>query len=69
MKRFEVKGGLGRLSQFPKTIIVETKDEKTAISIGMYEIRQLITEQDFNGDSKAPMLNKIISIDDVKELE
>jgi len=68
MKTFKVTGGLGRLQQFSKTVEVQAKDEDRAYGAGMTAIRQLITEQDFNGDSSARMLSKVINIGDVEEI-
>ena len=64
MKRFIVEGGLGRLSQFPKTVIVVAKNEEYAYLQGMGHIRQQITDE-LGKDN--PMLNKIINIDSIRE--
>jgi hypothetical protein len=68
LKKYEVVGGLGRLCQFPKTVIVMGVDEDDALGSAMNPIRDLITEQDFNGDRNAPMLSKIINFNTIKEV-
>lgn len=69
MKSYEVKGGLGRLSQFPKTVFVSAQNELTARAIASNEIRTLIALEDFDGNGKHPMLNKVINIESVREYD
>ena len=68
LKKYEVTGGLGRLCQFPKTVIVMGVDEDDALGSAMNPIRDLITEQDFDGDRTRPMLNKIINFNSITEV-
>lgn len=68
LKKYEVTGGLGRLCQFPKTVIVMGVDEDDALGSAMNPIRDLITAEDFGGDSKVPMLTKMICFDTITEV-
>ena len=68
LKKFEVTGGLGRLCQFPKTVTVMAEDMDDAHWSAMGQIRTLITDEDFNGDSTAPMLSKIINSQSITEV-
>jgi hypothetical protein len=68
MKKFEVTGGLGRLCQYPKTVIVEAENIEQAHWRAMGAIRELITEQDFNGNRDARMLSKVINTDTITEV-
>jgi hypothetical protein len=68
LKKYEVVGGLGRLCQFPKTVIVMATDPEDAHWSAMNQIRDLITAEDFGGDKTAPMLNKIINSDTITEV-
>ena len=68
LKKFKVVGGLGRLCQFPKTVEVMATNAEEAHWKAMNPIRDLITEQDFDGDRNAPMLSKIINSDTITEI-
>jgi hypothetical protein len=69
LRKFKVTGGLGRLCQFPKTVEVMAENEEEAHWAAMNPIRRLITEQDFEGNDKAPMLAKIINSDTITEIK
>ena len=69
LKKYEVTGGLGRLCQYPKTVVVMAESKEDAHLSAMGQIRQLITEQDFGGDKSVPMLSKVINSDTIKEVE
>jgi len=66
--KYRVTGGLGRLCQFPKTVEVMAKSEVDAHCRAMNLIRDLITQEDFDGDSTSPMLTKVINSNNIVKL-
>jgi hypothetical protein len=65
LTKYEVSGGLGRLAQYPCSLVIEAETEGKALAKASTEIRRILSAQLGEGN---PMLNKTIAITSIAKI-